>query len=71
MCDDVYCGPHHSTSKWVSHTISLSTRHTIKRVHHVVFSVMYTICEGPNLDAYTSQSVMSGNCQHDIIHEHK
>ena len=33
----------------------------------MVFSVLYIICEGPKLDAYRSQSVMSANCQYDII----
>ena len=37
----------------------------------MVFNVMYTICEGPKLDAYRSQSVMRANCQHDSIHRHK
>ena len=28
----------------------------------MVFSVMYTICKGPNLDAYGCQSVTPANC---------
>ena len=29
----------------------------------MVFSIMYTICEGPKLDVYKSQCVMSVNYQ--------
>ena len=37
----------------------------------MVFSVTCTICEGPNLDAYKSQSVTYANCHYDIIRQHK
>ena len=36
----------------------------------MVFSVTYTLCEGPKLDA-RSQSVTSVNFQYDTIHQHK
>ena len=37
----------------------------------MVFSVMYIICKGPKLGVKRFQSVMSVNCQYDIIHQHK
>ena len=37
----------------------------------MVFSVMYTIREGPKRDAYKFQNVMPANWQYDFIHQHK
>ena len=37
----------------------------------MVFSVTYTICEGPTLDALRFQSVVSVNCQCDVICQYK
>ena len=37
----------------------------------MVFSVAYTLYEGPKLDASRSQSVTPTNCQYDPIHQHK
>ena len=37
----------------------------------MALSVMVTKCEGPKLDAYMSQSVMSANCQYDTTCQHK
>jgi hypothetical protein len=37
----------------------------------MVLSVMCTLCKGPKLDAYRSQSVMPANCQYDSIRQHK
>ena len=36
-----------------------------------LFSVTYTICEGPKLDHWVSESVTPANCQYDFIHQHK
>ena len=30
----------------------------------MMFSAMYTICEGPTIDAFKSRSVTSIDCQH-------
>ena len=38
---------------------------------YVVFSVTYNICEGPQLDARRSQSIMFANCWYDTILQHK
>ena len=45
--------------------------HTTKTTPFMVFSVMYAICEGFELDAYMSQSVMPANCRYDFIRQHK
>ena len=37
----------------------------------MVFSVMYTICKEPKLDAQIFQSVTPTNCQHNFICQHK
>ena len=37
----------------------------------MVFSVTYTIREGPKLDAYMSQSVTPTNWQYDVFYQHK
>jgi hypothetical protein len=37
----------------------------------MVSIIMYTICEGPKLDAWRSQSVMHDICHYDAIHQHK
>ena len=36
----------------------------------MVFSVMYTSCNVPQLDAQRSQSAIFANCQYDIIRQH-
>ena len=44
----------------------------LQRVHpFMVFSVTYTICKGPKLDAQRSPTVTPANCQADSIHQHK
>ena len=45
--------------------------HTTKTTPFMVFSVMYAICEGFELDAYMSRSVMPANCRYDFIRQHK
>ena len=56
----------------VSHTISMPTILTIKRVHRLWYLLSRTIfCKGPDLDAYRSQSAMFANCQYDIVRQHK
>jgi hypothetical protein len=37
----------------------------------MAFSVMYSICKWPKLGIKRSQSVMSVNCQYEIIRQHK
>ena len=37
----------------------------------MVFSLTYTICEGPRLDVCRSRSVTPINCQYDSIRQHK
>ena len=37
----------------------------------MAFSVTYTICKGPKLDAQRSQFIMSGTCQYGFIRQHK
>ena len=37
----------------------------------MIFRGTYTICEGPELDAWRSQSAIYANCRYDTMHQHK
>ena len=37
----------------------------------MIFSVTYTICEGPKLDVKRSQIVAYANCQYEVICQYK